>query len=220
MGYPEKCNICVRQGIHKEMGDVNLRLSVDRPYQTGKKPRVMLVGLNPTLIEKMAKAVLELDDERSRIYDFTFNDVLLPAGINKQDVYATNLVKCTFSKEPRIICRELYGKDVNETVAVKRLLSPFFQNCKKYLAEEIREERPKLLISFGKKTHELIVEEYGLLRQGVKKNLSEAFGNAYPVTMNDQKVIYIPCIRERVKNRRPFVNRWDNFITTLKESMA
>jgi hypothetical protein len=116
MGYPEKCDICLNDRVLTRFGQRNLQLAV-RPFRQVRDAKVMLVGLNPTLIRKEARVVLDLDDAYSQICRFVAGDVLKPAGIDlNKHVYATNLVKCTFSKEPRIMSKEEAGKDGNEAV--------------------------------------------------------------------------------------------------------
>jgi uracil-DNA glycosylase len=214
MGYPKECDICLKERSLGELGEKNLKLTV-RPFQQARDPKVMLVGLNPTLIKKKAKVVLELDDSRSQIYRFVNDDVLTPAGITpEKHVYATNLVKCTFSKEPRIMSEEGSGQKGNE--AVKELLSPFFKNCRRYFEEEIKEMRPRILISFGEKPHQMITEEFGLAQQGVKTRMKDAFGKVYPVNMLGVDIVYAPCIRVVAKNRPYFANYWGTFIKNLR----
>jgi uracil-DNA glycosylase len=216
MGYPKECNICIQKGINKRIGSEDLKLSVT-PFQGGNNPRVMLVGLNPTLIKKEAKNVFELDDYKSPIYKYIVQDILQPVGLKTDDIYATNLVKCTFSQEPRIICEQIYGKKDSKTV--KGFLSPFFQNCKRYFAEEILEIKPKILISFGEVPHQLIVEEYDLIQRNIDENMKVAFGNIYRVNMHARDIFYVPCIRVVAKNHSYFRNAWDVFIERLKETV-
>ena len=108
------------------------------------------------------------------------------------------------------------GEKGNE--AVKKLLSPFFQNCKRYFAEEIREIRPRILISFGEIPHQLITEEFGLAQQGVKIRMKDAFGNVYPVKMLGLDIKYFPCLRVVAKNHPYFSKFWGAFIKKLKEA--
>ena len=218
MGYPEKCDICLNDRVLTRFGQRNLQLAV-RPFHQVRDAKVMLVGLNPTLIRKEARVVLELDDAYSQICRFVAGDVLKPAGIDlNKHVYATNLVKCTFSKEPRIMSKEEAGKDGNE--AVKRLLLPFFRNCRKYFEEEIGEISPKILIAFGEKTHKLITEEYGLTRQGVKKGMKNAFGNIDHINLLGHDIAYVPCIRPVARRHTFFANSWEGFLKRLKETAS
>ena len=99
MGYPNKCEICPKDRALEGFGE-SLQLTV-KPFHHARDPQVMLLGLNPTLIRKEARVVLELDDSHSQIYRFVVGDVLTPIGIGlKEHVYATNLIKCTFFPIP------------------------------------------------------------------------------------------------------------------------
>ena len=135
------------------------------------------------------------------------------------DIYATNLIKCTFpsNQEPRSICKRIFNKKDNETV--KNFLLPFFQECKKYLKTEIREIHPKILISFGEVTHQLILEEFDLKRQKVDKDMKKAFSNIYLVNMLNLHLLYVPCIRVVVKPHPYFRELWDVFISKLREAV-
>jgi uracil-DNA glycosylase len=216
MGYPKECNLCRQKKITKGIGIEDLKLSV-KPFQKGKNPYVMLVGLNPTLTKKQVKVVFELDDDDSTIYKYIVQDILPHVGLKIDDIYATNLVKCTFSQEPRIICERTYGKKDNKTV--KTFLSPFFQNCRRYFTEEIMEINPKILISFGEVPHQLIVDGFNLTQQNVNVNMKEAFGNIYRVPMHGRDVFYVPCIRLVAKNHPYFRNSWEMFVKRLKETV-
>jgi len=210
MDYPKECSICVEKGIKAKLFKGNLELSV-KPFQRGKKPTVMLVGLNPTLTKKQAHTVFELDNEDSTIYKY-ITDILNRTGLDLDDIYATNLVKCTFpsNQEPRSICQKVCGRKDNETV--KRFLLPFFGECKKYFRSEIREINPKIVISFGEVPHQLIVEEFDLQSQKVDKDMKKAFSNIYQVNILHRDFLYLPCIRLIVKNRPYFSDLWNVFI--------
>jgi len=215
MGYPTSCSICLDKKANAILGE--LALSV-KPFRPGDNPSIMLVGLNPTLKKKMkrVKTVLDLDNVEGNFYKFTVSDVLEPVGIALEDVYATNLIKCTFRDEPRDISKDIRGSD--EDGAVKQLLAPFFHHCKRYLMEELREVNPRLVIAFGNKTHQFIVEEFNLEAQGVKYKMKDAFGHVYRVSVLGRNVCYAPCIREAAKGLPVFQKSWQPFIRGLRES--
>jgi Uracil DNA glycosylase superfamily. len=218
-GYPEKCNICVKEGTKAELFKGGLELSV-RPFWKGNNPKVMLVGLNPTLANKQVRTVFDLDNKDSQIFKYISHDILEPTRIKlNEHIYATNLVKCTFpyKQEPRVICEKSSGKKDNQTV--KKFLSPFFQNCKKYFKEEINQINPKVVIFFGEVPHQLIVEEFDLQSQKVDKDMKKAFSNIYRVNILDRELLYVPCIRLKVKRRAYFRDLWDVFIKRLQEAI-
>ncbi len=212
MGYPTSCSICSE---HKtELGIGGLELTV-KPFMQGENPTVMLVGLNPTLTKKKAHTVLELDDKKSPIYSYIVNDVLQPSGISLKDVYATNLVKCTFKEEPRKIVGNVTGERDNS--AVKEFLSPFFKHCKRYFIAELKEVKPELVISLGEVPHQFIVNELNLSEQNVKPKMKDAFGNIYRVTALNMGFYYAPCIRVVAKRHPVFQESWDTFIVGISD---
>lgn len=220
MCYPKKCNICVKEGINTKLFEGDLELSV-RPFRRGNNPKVMLVGLNPTLANKQVRTVFDFDNEDSQIFKYITRDILKPTGIKLYEhIYATNLVKCTFpyKQEPRVICKKAFHKNPDNKT-VKNFLSPFFQNCKKYFKEEINQINPKIVISFGEVPHQLIVEEFDLQSQKVDKDMKKAFSNIYHVNILHHDFLYLPCIRLIVKPRPYFRDLWNVFIRRLQETV-
>jgi uracil-DNA glycosylase len=175
----------------------------------------MLVGLNPTLTKKKARTVFELDDKKSPIYRYIVDDIIKPTGIDLDDIYATNLIKCTFRDEPREIAANVTGDKNNK--AVKQLLAPFFNYCKSYFIEELREVNPRLVISFGEVPHQLIVNELDLTKQNVKPKMKDAFGSIYQVNALDRDFYYAPCIRVVAKKHPVFQESWDTFIVGIRD---
>lgn len=215
MGYPVSCNICSE---HKaELGIGGLELSV-KPFKQRENPTVMLVGLNPTLTKKKVHTVFELDNKKSPIYSYIVNDVLLPSGLSLDDVYATNLIKCTFRDEPRIIAGNVSGDKDNK--AVKEFLAPFFNYCKGYFVEELEEVKPRLLISFGEVPHQFIVNKLDLTKQNVKPKMKDAFGNIYQVNVHGSNFCYSPCIRVVARRYPIFQESWDPFIVGLRDVVS
>lgn len=214
MGYPENCRMCADEKMEPVIG--GLKLSV-KPFKQGDNPVIMLVGLNPTLIKKRANTVFELDNVNSPIYKFIVSDILEPTGITLGDIYATNLVKCTFKDEPRNISENISGK--SDTKAVMKVLAPFFNHCRRYFFEELQVMKPRLVIAFGEKTHQFIVKELDLAKQNVKPNMKDAFGNIYRVKILDREVYYAPCIREVAKAHLKLQKSWDPFITAIKDTI-
>lgn len=180
----------------------------------GKNPQVMLVGLNPTSMKELpVQCVFALDNSEFSIYKFIVDKILTPSGLRLGDIYATNLVKCTFSKdksgqyqEPRRISKGVQGKSDNERL--RNFLFPFFQRCEQYFEADVSEIAPKILISFGDVTHHLIVEEYGLDSQGVAKAMKEAFDKGYPVNLFGLNIVYFPCIRQKAFGHQSLARRF------------
>lgn len=213
MGYPETCDLCVRKKTNAHLFEGDIELSV-RPFK-GNNPKVMLVGLNPTLRDRRVSYVFDLENEHSSLYRYIVDDILKPTGLDLEDIYAINLVKCTFPDEPRRICEEANLGKKNE--AVKEFISPFFQHCRQYFEAEVREIKPKILVAFGEIPHQMLVEEFGWNKQKVEKGMKNAFGNVYPVNLFGDDILYAPCIRKRAEGHVELRNRFPTFVENLKK---
>ncbi len=216
MGYPKACDVCIKEKVNAGLFKGDIELSV-RPFK-GSEPKVMLVGLNPTLRKGEVKCVFALDNEDSSIYksNYIVDDILKPAGLKLDHIYATNLVKCTFpdNQEPGRICG-------NEK-ATKEFLSSFFRYCRKHFETEVHEIKPKILISLGKIPHQLLVEafnldEHNLDEQEVEKEMKKAFSHIYHVDLLRHEIFYAPCIRKKAEGHQYLKNLFPIFIKNLKK---
>jgi uracil-DNA glycosylase family 4 len=213
MGYPDICNKCVKQKVNVDLFQGNIKL-IAKPFK-GNKPKVMLVGLNPTLGKGDASCVLELNNKRSSIFKFIVDKILKPVGLKLEDTYATNLVKCTFpnNQEARDICKDA---KTNIKITVKDFYSPFFHNCREHFEAEVREIKPKIIISFGEIPHQLIVEAFSL---DVEKAMKKAFSKIYRVNLLGHEAYYAPCIREAAKGHKVLSELLPVFIKNLKKEV-
>ena len=211
MGYPEACNKCVEQKVNEDLFQGNIKLTA-KPFK-GSNPKVMLVGLNPTLLEGEVSCVFELNKD-SLISKYIVDDILKPTWLETEDIYATNLVKCTFpeNQEPRAICKKAYGKNNNETV--RDFLSPFFHYCREHFETEVREIKPKILISFGEIPHQLLIETLGL---DIEKEMKNAFSHIYPVSLLGHEIRYAPCIHKKAIEDLYLKRLFPMFVQNLKK---
>ncbi len=215
MGYPESCDICVRERIHADLLPEDLRLDI-KPF-IGVAPTVMIAGLNPTTsADYPVHHAFALKNPELPLYDYIVHDIVNAAGLNLDDIYATNLVKCTFPsyRQPREICRRQYGRADDETVM--NFLAPFFERCSRYLEEELREIHPSIIISFGQIVHDLMRERYALGSQDVERKMKDAFGESYHIMIGDRKAVYIPCIYKAEGKTAYFRDRFSRFVECLK----
>ena len=96
-GYPEKCERC--EGCE-------LRV---RPYfRQGADKKLMLIGQDPTIFQKpeRVKHVLMLDEENGQLSRW-LSDLIGKETFSRLTVYATNLVKCSFSQPPRKLSSQM-----------------------------------------------------------------------------------------------------------------
>jgi uracil-DNA glycosylase family 4 len=213
MGYPEACDICVKERVKEKIkarlfeGDVELSV---KPFK-GSKPKIVLVGLNPTLSDRKVEYVLELDNKNSSIYKFIVDEILKPVGLKLDHIYATNLVKCTFpdNHEPGRICR-------NEK-ATKEFLFSLFRYCRKHFETEVHEIKPKILILLGKIPHQLLVEAFNLDEQGFEKEMKKSFSHIYHIDLLGHEIFYAPCIRKKAEGHQYLKNLFPIFLKNLRK---
>ena len=138
-GYPGSCSDC-----HSYRFDIPLKLSV-APYFGGEDNsfKVMLVGQDPTIRKNSGrvKKVLMLDDPKSQLSIWLSTQVFDLTLYKSLNIYATNLVKCTFDQQPPI-----------------SILKKCFQNCRKYITDEVLRYRPHLVLTLGNSSHEFFVD--------------------------------------------------------------
>jgi len=210
MGHPEKCDLCVKEPVRAGTFTGNLELTV-RPFK-GTSPSVMIVGQDPTLTKRDVDTVLELNKSHSRLYHYLVGEILKPARIDLvKDVYATNLIKCRFpdNETPTVIAKK-------RKVRLTDFLHPFFQNCKQWFAEEVREIRPRIVLPLGQPVHQMLVREWLL---SVPFRMKDAFGNIYPVNLCDHEIIYAPCIHYNTRGYVYYKNLWPQFLANLTRAL-
>jgi len=130
-GYPSQCELCTSFGE-------SIKLSVEPYYKEGSKFRLMIVGQDPTIYNEpeRVKQVLMLDKENSQLSRWLKNIF----GKNKfydVTIYATNLIKCSFSKPPTLL-------------GGQNFIKKYFNKCKSYLINEI--SNYNLIVSFLRRT--------------------------------------------------------------------
>ena len=118
-GYPKQCNSC--QSINSAIS-----LTVEPHFKNGSTFKVMLIGQDPTIFKdpqrNRVKEVLMLDEENGQLKRWLKN-IFGNDNFDKVQLYATNLIKCTFDSPP-------------STKGNKNFLKPFFNNCKLFLVDE------------------------------------------------------------------------------------
>lgn len=210
MGYPKKCDVCVREALRADMFNGKLQLSV-QPFM-GTSPLVMIVGQDPTLTKRDVDTVLELNKPHRRLYRYLVGKILEPAGIDlAKDIYATNLIKCRFpnNETPKVIAKK-------RKESLKDFLYPFFQNCKQWFVEEVKEIRPRIVLPLGQPVHQLLVGEW---LSSVPLKMKDAFGNIYPIHLCDHEIIYCPSIHYNTRGHRYYKNLWSQFVANLMRTV-
>jgi len=210
MGFPRVCNICANEKINAHLFHGNIE-SGPRPFKVeGTNPQVLLVGQDPTIARGQSDCVLCLENKKSLLYEYIVNEILKPAGLKLENIYATNLVKCRFpdNQTPAAIRK-------NNHIAIKDFLSPFFHNCRQHFLSEVQQIHPKIVLSFGEPVHQLLIEEFDWV--DVPRKMKDAFSNIYKVSLLGD-TLYAPCIHVNTRNKLHYKGCWPKFIQSLKET--
>jgi uracil-DNA glycosylase len=126
-GYPSSCDVCKEFPKWR-----NMRVK-SAFFKVGNEKRLMIIGQDPTIRKdpERVKVPLMLDDEHSQLSRWLNH--IFGEELEKMTVYATNIVKCNFDKPP-----------AEQEEGDFKFLDKFFDNCKKYLINEINNYKPTL----------------------------------------------------------------------------
>ncbi len=177
-GYPKECDEC------SCLNDSGRSLKVLPFYQEGGPFRLMLIGQDPTIRRRAerVKHVLMLDDENSQLSRW-LHRLFEQKNFNSITIYATNVVKCSFSKPPSDFKGGGY-----------KFLKKYAEKCRPYLAMEVKSFKPDLVITLGQPTHQIfreVLDDSTVLDSRMK----EAFtGNFKTVSIDKYKFDYSPCL--------------------------
>ena len=142
-GYPRECTRCANIPTNPTSHLIGLHVG---PFlKSGSGPRVMLVGQDPTIARRpeRVKQVLMLDQRNGRLSRW-LEGIFGARHFETITLYATNVVKCTFSNLPS---RMLEGG--------LKFLQPYFGNCGQYLPGEVLSFQPRCVITLGEPAHRL-----------------------------------------------------------------
>ena len=217
MGYPTACTICGDQGVRQSYlpGPIRLKAS---PFLAVKRPKILFVGQDPTIRKGEAEMVLKLDRPGQPLYNCIRGRILDRLGLALDEVAATNAVKCTFpnNRVPNDIARDhkahFQDQADRESVLVETaFLGPFFENCKRYLIDEIQGLRPRVLVSLGQPCHQLLVTAFGWpMGLGMK----DVFGS-FQITKEPFNVTYVPCVHQPSCDKEHYKAKWPDFLRSL-----
>ena len=174
-GYPDECNLCNKLG-HA------CKLRVKSYYKQGNSHRIMLIGQDPTVRKNpdRVKHALMLNNPKSQLFKW-LNGLLGEVNFKNATIYGTNIVKCTFPIPPT---------DQDD----RDFLSPFFQNCKNYLIQEVANYKPDLVLTFGEITHQSFIDLLDF-HDAINNDMKMAFnGQFYVAEMQSHQFRYSPCL--------------------------
>jgi uracil-DNA glycosylase family 4 len=181
-GYPLCCNKCT------QLGDEPRRLSEIEPFhKDGSAIKLMLIGQDPTIIKdpERVNTVLmlnEISGRNGQLRKWLETELIGKGNFDSVEIYATNLVKCQFSKPP-------------SQSGGKTFLEIRFKNCKSYLYSEIEKYKPTLILTFGEPAHFLFSKELKVLNGQLKSKMKNDFnGNFVRAKINNTEFDYSPCL--------------------------
>jgi len=177
-GYPRQCNLCTA------FSTCTMSLQVAPYYHDGDGLRLMLIGQDPTIRRKTerVKRVLMLDQANGQLSRW-LKTLFGAKRFETLTLYATNLVKCTLGVVPS-----------NATAGGLKFLRPYFENCRTYLALEIRQFKPDVVLSFGEPTHILLATQFNS-DQRISQSMQQAFtGQFSRAKLDDVEFDYSPCL--------------------------
>lgn len=181
-GYPENCGKCFEM-VQNGFEDIQIEgLKVQPYFKEGNNFKLMLIGQDPTIKEnkERVKTVLMLDQENGQLRRWLKGFF----GASKFDsitIYATNAVKCSFSRRPSELKR-----------GGRNLLHKCFENCSEYLKTEVKKFSPSLILSFGEPSHEMFTK---IINEDIPLQMKDSFlGEFHRVSIDDFHVDYSPCL--------------------------
>lgn len=189
-GYPEiaSCTTCT---LNPACQNEKFALKTGPYYKDSpnSEKRLMLIGQDPTIRKKRDRVthVLMLDRGGS-IYRWLKD--LFGEKFDNIDIYATNVVKCTFKGD--------LPTERKEIDAVS-FLKNYFEQCKEYLIKEIIAYRPDYIISFGQPAHTLLADYLFKSEPKIPSKMTTAFtGQFYNGYIENEDIKthfkYSPCL--------------------------
>jgi Uracil-DNA glycosylase len=167
-----QCNLC---------SNINsILLSKPKIFKGSDNLKVMIIGHSPTVrVSEKASVVLKMDKPNGGLYKYITNEIISPLGIQLEELYCTNLIKCNTKMLP---------EDLNKKN--KKYIDNVFNNCSRLLEREVEEINPELIISLSGRVFEILSEKY----IGKKMKIKDNFGKPFTLKIGNKEVKYIPVI--------------------------
>lgn len=176
-GYPQSCDLC------SDLPDPTRSLRVAPYLREGGAFRLMLVGQDPTVRKKpeRVKHVLMLDEEQGQLSRWLRQ--LFGDAFRTVTLYATNVVKCSFSRPP---------SEMEE--GGLKFLRPYAGICRQYLVQEVKAFKPDLVIALGEPAH-VIFRQMLDTASATGETMRDAFTGTFSrVSLDSFHFDYSPCL--------------------------
>ena len=192
----KKCRKCSADGLCSKY------LTFEKPdsYFGGSEINIVILGHSPKVRStKRAEIVLKMNEPKGMLYKYINDEIINPLGLNINNCYCTNLLKCETSEAPEDI--KLKKKD---------FLNNALKNCKNLFETEISIINPKIIIGLSGKVLEFISENF----YNKKLSMREDFGKLFKIKIAGKDYSYIPVLHltspQKVKVRNHYFNSPDN----------
>jgi uracil-DNA glycosylase family 4 len=189
-------------------------------YLTFKKPdsyfgkseiNIIILGHSPTVrSNQQAKCVLKMDEQNKPLYKYINEEIIKPLGLNIDNCYCTNLLKCETSIVP---------ENIKPEMEKKMFFNSTLKNCKDLFEIEISIINPKIIIGLSERNLKFVSENYYQNSLKMKEN----YGKLFEIKIAEKSYNYIPVIHyatpRQVKVLKYYFdkNKPDNQKTRLKE---
>jgi uracil-DNA glycosylase len=176
-GYPPECDVC------RDLPDPGRSLRVAPFFREGGRFRLMLVGQDPTVRKKPERVrhALMLDQPGGQLSRWLGH--LFGEAFQAVTLYATNVVKCSFSRPP---------SEMEEGGLA--FLVPYARRCKAYLAQEVKTFAPDLVIALGEPPHRIFREMLDAPAATAETMQAAFTGSFKNVSIDGVAFDYSPCL--------------------------
>lgn len=143
----------------------------------------MLIGQDPTVRKRPERVeqVLMLNQPGGQLSRW-LRDLLGESVFERITIYATNLVKCSFPKPPSDFDNGGY-----------QFLTPYANNCRRHLTQEVASFHPTLVISLGEPSHRIFRQMLDQPKE-IDDSMQGAFtGKFVHVSIGGMYFHYTPC---------------------------
>ena len=202
----KKCRKCSDDDICSKY------LTFEKPdsYFGESELNIVILGHSPKVRSvKRAKTVLKMDETKGQLYKYVTEKIIKQLGLNIDNCYCTNLLKCETSIAP---------EDIKPKEAKYRFFNDVLRNCKVLFENEISIINPKIIIGLSEPVLKFISKNYCGI-ENKDSSMADAFGKLFKIKIAGKEYGYIPVVhyttRKNVKEH--YFDKEDNQISRLKE---
>jgi uracil-DNA glycosylase family 4 len=148
--------------------------------------KIIVLGHSPYVRSRTkAEYVLNMDKPKRNLHKYIVNEILNPLGVNVDNIYCTNLLKCLTFKPP-------------EDIKPKTVFLGMLDNCKELFESEVAIIKPKIIIGLSECILKFISKNY--YREEL--SMKNSFGMLFSININGIYYDFIPVVHLPIKNSR------------------